>query len=179
MTDRKILESLINKYGKETILNELRSATYFNAYEKAKNQGRANQAKSFAIAGEAAAKKERRQEIEDEYGHLYTKQLCMTSRNYASLLYSIVSDSKGFIGFIWETPDYNYIFLVDDTADAIELLEYLDNWLIDDTEIVSWDTFKKELKHKLPRSCARDFVEYVADITDDNEKLDWHDFANL
>ena len=50
MNDKQILETLVNKYGKDAILNELRTETYFNAAEKAKHLGRPKQAEKFTDA---------------------------------------------------------------------------------------------------------------------------------
>lgn len=181
--DRMLLESLVRKYGKNSIvkaINELKSETYHSAYRKANQLGRKKQAAKFLGAFNKTKEAELKAALRDSLGELIEEAII---NNPDMLLTEVISSRLGdTIGFVFQgskgifAPIYNNDVDLDEMVTIIDELGYYEG----DFEFGSIDDILNEIKGKLNFQDARKLSRKLSQLygTTGNQ-FDWHQFAEL
>lgn len=181
--DRMLLESLIRKYGKNSLvkaINELKSETYHSAYRKANQLGRKNQAAKFLDAFNKTKDAELKAALRDSLGKL-TEEVIINSPDI--LLTEVISSRFGdTIGFVFQGSKGIYAPIYDDDADLDEMVTIIDElgYYEGDFEFGSIDDILNEIKGTLSIQDARKLSRKLSQLygTTGNQ-FDWHQFAEL
>ena len=195
MRDRKILERLIKKYGKDAILNEINSEILDRAYNAAMAKDRPKQAERFCKAADQSRKNEFIKSVEDYMGPVTTDTVIedVHSGTAVEVIYAHPENGEYIVGIIVDT-DYEGIYaaMIPDIYDEFDedmFIRTFTNYNPHTVKHVDVEVLMNVIrKNKFEdiRS-ARQFVDlicrlcYETGIDDvyNKKSIDWHDFANL
>ena len=181
--DRMLLESLVRKYGKNSLvkaINELKSETYHSAYRKANQLGRKNQAAKFLGAFNKTKDAELKTALRDSLGELIEEDIINSPD---MLLNEVISTRLGdTIGFVFQGSRCIYAPMYDDDTDLDEMVTIIDElgYYEGDFEFGSIDDILNEIKGTLSIQDARKLSRKLSQLygTTGNQ-FDWHQFAEL
>lgn len=192
MTDRKILEGLIKKYGKQTILNELDTAMFKNASLVANRKGRYKMADKFEKEYNRRYARDFRAKVEDTIGFPNIMDYEFPDEKF-KLSYVETSPRKGtgrIVAVILKFRNECLMWFDDVIYDELNAYDFCKNILhIDGEDPNTQDVDIRDIidsveKAKFSnRANARKFVNLMHQIIDEQglrfDPLDWHDFADL
>lgn len=181
--DRMLLESLVRKYGKNSLvkaINELKSETYQSAYMWANQLGRKKQAAKFLGAFNKTKAAELKAALHDSLGELIEEAIINSPD---ILLTEVISTGLGdTIGFVFQgskdiyAPIYDADTNLDENITILNELGYYEG----DFEFGSIDDILNEIKGRLSIQDARKLSRKLSQLygTTGNQ-FDWHQFAEL
>ena len=195
MTDRRILESLIKKYGKQAILNELNSELLNRAHSAAIEKGRPKQAERFRKASVETEKREFIKSVTEYMGRITSETVIedVNSGTAVNVIYAHPENGEYIVGIIVDSDDAGiYATMIPDVYDEFDEDMFIRTFTninprsVQHVDVeVLMDIVRKN-KFEDIRS-ARQFVDlicrlcYETGIDDvyNKKSINWHHFANL